>query len=127
MPSLPQTFDIPHGEITYETLARIWGRQWTSAMQIVNASLKIDTAANRSTTPLFDESLFYASDTGVLTVGSAGVWEPVKADVITTANLPAAGSTQDGRIVIEDAGVGDRNLIVYAGGQRFRIDGGVAF
>jgi hypothetical protein len=29
--------------------------------------------------------------------------------------------------VIEDAGAGDRNLIVYAGGQRFRIDGGAAF
>lgn len=126
MPSLPQTFDIPHGEITYETLARIWGRQWTSAMQIVNAALKIDTAANRPTTPLFDESLYYASDTGVLSVGSAGVWEPVKANVITTANLPAAGATQDGRIVIENAGGGTISLVAYAAGVRFRFTG-VAF
>jgi hypothetical protein len=50
-----------------------------------------------------------------------------KVDVIATASLPAAGSTQDGRLVIEDNGAGDRNLIVYAGGQRFRIDGGAAF
>jgi len=48
-------------------------------------------------------------------------------DVIATASLPAAGTSQNGRIVIEDAGSGDRNLILYAGGQRFRIDGGVAF
>lgn len=47
--------------------------------------------------------------------------------VIATGSLPAAGAAQDGKIIIEDAGAGDRNLIVYAGGQRFRIDGGAAF
>lgn len=51
----------------------------------------------------------------------------LKVDVVATASLPAAGSTQDGRILIEDNGTGDRNLILYAGGQRFRIDGGAAF
>lgn len=45
-------------------------------------------------------------------------------DVVPTADLPAAGPSEDGRILIEDAGAGDRNLIIYAGGQRFRIDGG---
>jgi PIN domain nuclease of toxin-antitoxin system len=53
--------------------------------------------------------------------------QPVQVAVIATASLPAAGEDQDGRLVIEDAGAGDRNLIVYAGGQRFRIDGGAAF
>jgi hypothetical protein len=48
-------------------------------------------------------------------------------DVVPTASLPAPGASQDGRILIEDAGAGDRNLIIYAGGQRFRIDGGAAF
>lgn len=48
-------------------------------------------------------------------------------DVIATANLPAAGVSEDGRVIIEDAGAGDRNLIIYAGSQRFRIDGGVPF
>jgi hypothetical protein len=33
----------------------------------------------------------------------------------------------DGSVLIEDNGAGDRNLIIYAGGQRFRIDGGAAF
>jgi hypothetical protein len=47
--------------------------------------------------------------------------------VVATASLPAAAAAQNGRIIIEDAGAGDRNLIVYAGGQRFRIDGGAAF
>lgn len=33
----------------------------------------------------------------------------------------------NGVILIEEGGAGDRNLIVYAGGGRFRIDGGAAF
>ena len=44
--------------------------------------------------------------------------------VVATASLPAASAAMDGRILIEDAGAGNRNLIVYAGAQRFRIDGG---
>lgn len=47
-------------------------------------------------------------------------------DVIATGSLPAAGAAMDGTILIEDVGAGDRNLIIYAGGQRFRIDGGAA-
>lgn len=45
-------------------------------------------------------------------------------DVVPTAELPAAAAAMDGVALIEDAGAGDRNLIVYAGGQRFRFDGG---
>jgi hypothetical protein len=45
-------------------------------------------------------------------------------DIVLTANLPAAGASRDGLQLIEDGGAGDRNLIIYAGGQRFRIDGG---
>jgi len=44
--------------------------------------------------------------------------------VVLTASLPAAAAAEDGTILIEDGGTGDRNLIVYAGGERFRIDGG---
>lgn len=47
--------------------------------------------------------------------------------VVATASLPAAAAAMDGHVLIEDAAVGDRNLIIYAGGQRFRIDGGAAF
>jgi hypothetical protein len=49
---------------------------------------------------------------------------PRRAGVVATASLPAAANPMDGTILIEDAGAGDRNLIIYAGGQRFRIDGG---
>ncbi len=44
--------------------------------------------------------------------------------VVATADLPAASSDMDGTMIIEDAGTGDRNLILYAGGERFRINGG---
>lgn len=46
---------------------------------------------------------------------------------LAPGSLPAAGAAQDGRVIIEDNGAGDRNLIIYSGGQRFRIDGGAAF
>jgi hypothetical protein len=60
----------------------------------------------------------------ILTDADGVAIKSLKVDVIATASLPSAGSTVDGRIVIEDAGSGNRNLIIYAGGQRFRIDGG---
>lgn len=47
-------------------------------------------------------------------------------DVVATADLPTGATAQNGRILIEDAGAGDRNIILYAGGERFRIDGGAA-
>jgi hypothetical protein len=48
-------------------------------------------------------------------------------EVVATADLPAAGAGNDGRVIVEDAGAGNRNLIIYGGGQRFRIDGGAPF
>ena len=50
----------------------------------------------------------------------------IVAKVFATASLPIGDTSMDGTILIEDAGVGDRNFIIYAGGQRFRIDGGGA-
>ena len=47
--------------------------------------------------------------------------------VVATGSLPAAATAMNGAVIIEDAGAGDRNLIIYAGSQRFRIDGGTAF
>lgn len=47
--------------------------------------------------------------------------------VVATASLPAAGASMDGTVLIENAGAGDRNVILYAEAQRFRIDGGTAF
>lgn len=52
----------------------------------------------------------------------------IKLPFLTTAQLPAAGNSLDnGFICIEDNGSGDRNLVFYLGGQRFRIDGGTNF
>jgi hypothetical protein len=45
-------------------------------------------------------------------------------DIVLTADLPAAAAANDGLRLIEDGGAGNRNYILYAGGQRFRIDGG---
>ena len=53
-----------------------------------------------------------------------GFTESIDTQVVATASLPAAATAMNGQILIEDAGAGDRNLIIYAGGQRFRIDGG---
>lgn len=58
--------------------------------------------------------------------GSANQWR-VYHEVVATASLPAAAGAMNGVVLIEDNGAGDRNLILYAGSQRFRIDGGAAF
>lgn len=47
--------------------------------------------------------------------------------IVATASLPAAGAVEDGSILIEETESTDRNLIIYAGGQRFRIQGGTPF
>jgi hypothetical protein len=62
---------------------------------------------------------------GVLSIlGRAVASGGVDTRIVATASLPAASATMNGHILIEDAGAGDRNLIIYAGGERFRIDGG---
>lgn len=66
-------------------------------------------------------------DTNVLPTPTGTTIVKLKTEVVLTADLPAAGADQNGRVLIEDAGAGDRNLIIYAGGQRFRIDGGAPF
>ncbi len=73
---------------------------------------------NACTTPAVGFGDLLKTYGAVFTNGNPGT------DVIATANLPAAAAAQDGRMIIEDAGAGDRNLILYAGAQRFRIDGG---
>ena len=68
-------------------------------------------------------SAYYGSNNTSAAIFPAGI----DVDVVATGSLPAAGAANDGRIIIEDAGAGDRNLIIYGGGQRFRIDGGAPF
>jgi len=47
--------------------------------------------------------------------------------IVAQANLPAAGASNNGLILIEDPGAGSCNVVIYARGQRFRINGGAAF
>lgn len=91
--------------------------------------LKNNATVNRTT-------LMNCYGTGTWTIGNfsnleiincLGVTEIRRLPVIATASLPAAATAQNGRAVIEDAGAGNRNLILYAGGERFRIDGGATF
>lgn len=64
----------------------------------------------------------------IITSDGANWWlDTPRFPIVATASLPAAGAAQDGLVLIEDAGVGDRNLVIYAQGQRFRIDGGAPF
>ncbi len=56
-----------------------------------------------------------------------GVIDRVSVGIVATASLPASTTLQSGTVLIEDAGAGDRNLIIYASTERFRIDGGAPF
>lgn len=54
----------------------------------------------------------------------ADVSGTMKIPIVATSDLPAASAAMNGTILIEDNGTGDRNIIIYVGSQRFRIDGG---
>ena len=95
----------------------------------VHATEPMDfVVANTTLAAQFDSSgHFLPGATQARNLGSATLqWNPF-VSVIATASLPAAGATENGKVIIEDAGAGDRNLIIYAGNQRFRIDGGASF
>lgn len=73
---------------------------------------------------LFDVTLSKTAFVTVTIVNVRLIPNAAGLSVVATADLPAAAAAQNGRVVIEDNGVGDRNLVFYSGGQRFRIDGG---
>ena len=64
-----------------------------------------------------------AYNSGILESGSTmfGVYG---IPIVARASLPAAGAAQDGLIIMDDNGTDDVNLMLYARGERFRIDGG---
>lgn len=108
--------------------ARIIGR-WTDATdgsldsEFLFSTFKGDS---ETTAARLTAGSFVPGTSGDALGSSSAQWR-VFTQVIATASLPAAAASMDGALVIEDAGSGDRNLIVYAGGQRFRIDGGTNF
>jgi len=80
MPNVPSFLDFPRlehiGNLEKWTQAfhKVLQRQWTQAIQALNAVWKVDTIANRASTPLLDEAAFYAKDTGVCYLGIQGNW-----------------------------------------------------
>lgn len=90
--------------------------RWAMSGNILTLDSRTDAAA------VSKSILQVAHNTGVASFPSG-----IKVPVYATASLPVASAANDGLVVIEDAAAGDRNLIIYAGGQRFRIDGGAAF
>lgn len=108
MPNLPQSFDYPRQLSTEEAKTpdglwkwlqsyhKIIQRQWTAMVQVLNAVWKVDTAANRPTTPFLDEIAFYTSDTGVVYLGVQGVWRTINGWTGSTTSIAASdtmGST----------------------------------
>jgi hypothetical protein len=98
-------------------------------IQLGGGSGAVDVALRRASADLLELATgdgFVPQTTGQLLGSNAKQWR-VYHEVAATASLPAAASSMDGGILIEDAGAGDRNIILYAGGERFRIDGGAPF
>lgn len=66
--------------------------------------------------------LYFASDLKIVYYDD-GSWNGPRHEVVATADLPAAGASQNGRLIIEDAGGGTIKLVGYAAGVRFRFTG----
>lgn len=125
MPDLPQNLVVTQPNV-FDGLRKAW----VTLIQTVNALSRTDTVALRPTTPPLDHIFYTETDGEQRTyVGVNGAWQGIRPvlRVVATASLPAAAAAMNGTVLIEDVGAGDRNLIVYAGGERFRIDGGAAF
>jgi hypothetical protein len=119
MPSAPLTLDLPRDEFTPETFGRILNRQWTLIMQILNATLKTDLAANRPPVPVFDETMFYASDTGVTSIGVLGAWltlAGLTGTVTSTTTTPYTIAATDATVLI-DATAGNKVVAVPQGAR----------
>lgn len=108
---------------------RRWVLDAAGTMQWGDGSAARDVGLQRGAAnvlQLLTGDSFRPQSTGQLLGESGSQWR-VYNEVVATASLPAAGSSMNGALLIEDAGAGDRNVIIYAGGQRFRIDGGAPF
>ena len=96
------------------------GRVWSELVFTVNALSRVDTLANRRTTPQLNESFFVASDTHQQYVGIAGAWAAVGRvggttmgatpfTEISDADAPAANGL---RLYARDNGAGKTQLVV---------------
>lgn len=97
-----------------------WNNQWSGLAVTLSAS--------------HINALFIANNTGTVTdngtktlISDNSTGSKWHVGVIATASLPSGNANLDGTVLIEDGGAGTKNLIIYGGGQRFRISGGTAF
>src|SRR3990167_6860111 len=81
MPNLPAHLEVARVEqdpknfgVYTQAFHKVLQRQWTNLIQVVNATLHVDTAANMPSTPVLDEILFYEQDTGRSYVAVSGNW-----------------------------------------------------
>lgn len=99
---------------------RAFRRLWTSFTFVVNALVKVDTLANRTSTPDIDEIFFVASDTYQMYVGIDAVWAAVGrvggtvmgAIPFTEITEPDAPAANGARLYVVDNGAGKTSLRV---------------
>lgn len=118
MPDAPQEASAAPNWIS--TFLQMFVRLYTTLAYTLNALCKVDTIANRTSTPALDEIFFVASDTYQLYVGSSGVWVAVGRvggtvmgampfTEISDADAPAADGA---RLYARDNGAGKTQLVV---------------
>ena len=128
MPNLPQVAQLPPPAGPAEADLRQWSlgftsafvRLWIGLVHVVNALCKVDTAANRPSTPELNETFFYEHDTERLRIGVSGVWEHVGrltgtadgAIPFTEISDPTAPATNNALVYSRDNGAGKTQLVV---------------
>lgn len=127
MPDLPQTLSLPP-ETNKWSLQ--FGQIWKLVIQTLNALSRVGVAADKTTTPDLDHILYTESDGEQRTyVAVNGVWQGLRPTlrIVATGSLPAASASMNGTVLLEDGGAGNQNVVIYANGERYRIDGGATF
>lgn len=127
MPNLPQLAQVPIPAEAGDQGLRRWAsaftqafvRLWITLVHTVNALCKVDTAANRLTTPELNETFYFAHDTDRLFVAVSGAWEEVGrldgvaggAVLFTEISDPAAPATNAARLYVRDNGAGKSQIV----------------
>lgn len=125
MPMLAQQLALPkeHKDPAWGTLQRAW----STLVQCLNVLSGTGATADKPSTPKLDDILYTETDArGRTFVAIDGAWQKIRPglEVIATADLPAASADLVGLVVIENAGGGTYNLVVFTSAStRLRITG----
>jgi len=133
VPDIPQHISLPNLNEATLPIIEQWGnsltqqliRVWTSVVQTLNALSRVDTAANKLTTPLLDHVFFTESDTGITYIAVAGAWQVVTGNsgtLRTTAITTTTMATDS--IILADATSGALTIdLLTAVGRTGRVYG----